>query len=65
MTTKRKRGNACAHESSQADLQKVVKQVDSAISALRTVLGMSPVTEAQGREVRLRTTRRSVKSCEA
>ena len=40
MTTKRKKANACPHDKTRADLQKVVRQVDCAISALRNVLGM-------------------------
>ena len=40
MTTKRKNANTGPQDKTRSDLQKVVTQVDSAISALRTVLGM-------------------------
>ena len=47
MTTKRKRANTGTQEKTRADLQKVVSQVDHAISALRTVLGMPQPAPAQ------------------
>ena len=65
MTTKRKVANSSAQDKTRADLKQVVTQVDSAISALRTVLGIPSARQAQVGQSKMLPTQRSVKKAEA